>query len=315
MASGNDTGSFWMPPQASTIAADVDDLYDFILWLNIIFFVLITVGTIWMVLRYRRKSAEQLATSQIAHNTAYEAVWTFGPLILVAVVFVWGVRVFMNQAVAPEGAYTVQVTAKKWSWTFTHPNGAVVPGELEVPANRPVKLVMASQDVLHSFFVPDFRVKQDVVPGRLTSLWFEAKEPGEHQIFCTEYCGKDHSRMLAKVKVIPADLDYRGPQTGKPQDVAFEDWGKQLYTKFGCSACHSLDGSKGVGPSFKGLYGRQESITGGTSVMVDENYIMESIYDPQAKIVAGFAGAMPTFKGQIDAEGIQGIIAFIKAQK
>ena len=281
----------------------------------LICFVLITVGAIWLVLRYQRKSHDQLATAQIGHNTAFEAAWTFGPLVLLLILFVWGFRLFLNLSVAPEGAYTVQVTAKKWSWTFTHPNGAVVPGELEVPANRPVKLVMASQDVLHSFFVPDFRVKQDVVPGRLTSLWFEAKAPGEHQIFCTEYCGKDHSRMLAKVKVIAADLDYQGPQTGKPDDVTPEDWGKQLYTKYGCIACHTLDGSKGVGPSFKGLYGREESMADGSKVTVNEDYIMESIYDPNAKIVAGFAGGMPTFKGQIDAEGIQSIIAFIKAQK
>jgi cytochrome c oxidase subunit II len=315
MASGNDTGSFWMPPQASTVAADVDGLYNFVLWLNIIFFVLITAGTVWLVIRYRRRSNDQYATAQIAHSTWFEALWTFGPLALLVIVFVWGTRVFMDLAVAPEGAYTVQVQAKKWSWTFTHPNGAVVPGELEVPAGRPVRLVMASQDVLHSFFVPDFRVKQDVVPGRLTSLWFEAKAPGEHQIFCTEYCGKDHSRMLAKVKVIAADVDYRGPQTGKPAEVSLEDWGKQLYTKFGCNACHSVDGAKGVGPSFKGLYGKQEALASGGTVLVDENYIMESIYDPNAKLVAGYAGGMPTFKGQIDSEGIQSIIAFIKTLK
>lgn len=306
-----------MPPQASTVAADVDSLFDFVMLLNYVFFALILFGTVFLVMKYRRKSDDQLAKGQIAHNVKIEALWTFGPLIILLFVFVWGFRVFLDQSVAPEGAYEVQVTAKKWNWSFRHPNGEQEFSTLTVPKDRPVKLVMRSQDVLHSFFVPTFRVKQDVVPGRYTTLWFQATQAGDHQVLCTEYCGKDHSSMLAMVKVVdmPDANTYQGPETGKPKDKTLAEWGSDLYTKVGCSACHSLDGAKGVGPSFKGLYGRMEEMTDGTKIKVDDNYIVESIHDPKAKIVKGYGPVMPSYKGQVEGEKLDALVAFIKAQK
>lgn len=316
MANPAESGSLWMPPQASTVAADVDELFDFVMLLNYVFFALIALGTIWLVMKYRRKSDDQLALSQIGHNTKLEAAWTFGPLAILLVVFVWGFRVFLDLSVAPEGAYEVQVTAQKWKWSFKHPNGTQEFSELTVPKDRPVKLIMRSQDVLHSFFVPTFRVKQDVVPGRYTTLWFEATKAGNHQVLCTEYCGKEHSNMLAKVKVIevPDPQSWDGPKLTLPPGTTPEQWGKQLYSSIGCSACHSLDGSKGTGPSFKGLFGKTEKLTDG-EVKVDENYIVESIHDPKAKIVAGYGPVMPSYKGQVEGEVLDAIVAFIKAQK
>ncbi|MGK0358215.1 MAG: cytochrome c oxidase subunit 2 [Bradymonadia bacterium] len=314
MANPAESGSFWMPPQASTVAADVDSLFDFVMLLNYIFFALILFGTVFLVLKYRRKSDNQVAKSQIAHNVKIEALWTFGPLVILIFVFVWGFRVFLDQSVAPAGAYEVQVTAKKWNWSFRHPNGAQEFSELTVPLGRPVKLVMRSEDVLHSFFVPSFRVKQDVVPGRYTTLWFEATKAGDHQVMCTEYCGKDHSSMLAMVKVVdmPDPEGYDGPNVGKPDDMPSAVYGAGLYKSVGCSACHSLDGSKGTGPSFKGLYGRMEELSDGSKIKVDENYLVESIHDPKAK---SYGPVMPSYKGQVEGDKLDGIIAFIKAQK
>lgn len=320
-ASGN---SFWLPRQASTTAPNVDFVFMGITYVCYFFFALVVVLMVLFVVRYRQKG-NQIVRHEGAseHNTPLEVTWTVIPVIIVVMIFFGGFKGYLHLATPPANAYQIDVVAKQWSWTFKYPNGAIS-DDLVVPAGRPVKLVMRSDDVLHSLYIPDFRVKKDVVPARYNVLWFQADEPtGKradgsddfHNLFCTEYCGKDHSRMLAKVKVIAADVDYRGPQTGKPAEVSLEDWGKQLYTKFGCNACHSVDGAKGVGPSFKGLYGKQESLASGGTVLVDENYIMESIYDPNAKLVAGFAGGMPTFKGQIDSEGIQSIIAFIKTLK
>lgn len=317
MANPADSGSFWLPPSASTVAPEVDGLFDFVMLLNYIFFALIALGTVALVMKYRRKSDDQLALSQIAHSTKVEAIWTFGPLVILIGVFVWGFRVFLNQSVVPEGAYEVQVTAQKWKWSFQHPNGAQEFSQLTVPKDRPIKLVMRSTDVLHSFFVPDFRVKQDVVPGRYTTMWFEATKAGEFQVLCTEYCGKEHSNMLAMVKVIdePNPEAWNGPSVGRPDPMPPAEWGAKLYTKVGCAACHSLDGTKGSGPSFKGLYGKMEELVDGTKVKADEEYLRESIHDPKAKIVKGYGPVMPSYKGQIEGDDLDSIIAFIKAQK
>lgn len=316
MASGNE-GTFWLPPAKSTIAGDVDGLYDFILWLNIIFFVAITAATIYFVVKYKRRSNAQLALSQVGHNTMLEATWTFVPLVLCLVLFVWGFRLFLDLAVAPEGSYQVQVTAEKWKWTFTHPDGTVKVGELHAPAGQPVKLVMSSRDVLHSFFVPDFRIKQDVVPNRYSTVWFEAPEAGTSDILCTEYCGTSHSNMLAKVHVLSAEDWQKGEwrKVELPEGMTPEQWGKQLFAKYTCNSCHSIDGSRLVGPTFKGNWGSQRNIQGAGPLAMDENYFRESVYDPQAKIVEGYAPAMPTFKGQIQDVELDALMAYVKSLK
>lgn len=318
-AAVNTSGStFWMPPQRSTIAGDVDVLFDFIYWLNVVFFLLIAFGTIYFVWKYRRKSEDQLATSQVAHNTSLEALWTFIPLVLVLALFVWGFRVFLDQNVSPQNAFEVRVTGEKWLWNFQYPNGQKTINELHAPPpGHPTKLVITSKDVLHSFFVPAFRVKMDAVPGRYTTLWFEPTEPGTYQIFCTEYCGTGHSDMLGKVIVHDTMESFEEAMGGaeRPEDMPLAEWGKQLYDKLACGACHSLDGSKKVGPSFKGSWGTERKLADGATATMDDNYIRESLMDPQAKVVAGFAPSMPTFKGQLSDDDIAAIIEFIKAQK
>jgi cytochrome c oxidase subunit 2 len=211
----------------------------------------------------------------------------------------------------------INVTGEKWIWTFEYPNGMREIGELFVPQSKPVKLIMQSKDVLHSFFIPGFRTKMDVLPNRYTEQWFQADVPGTYQVQCTEYCGKGHSEMNAKVHVLtPAQYeDYL--ENGSPQQRAMPlaELGKLLYSTVGCATCHSLDGTRGQGPSWKGIFGQEHQMTDGRKMKVDENYIRNSILQPQAMIVQGFEGIMPTYQGLLRDRQISALIEFIKAQK
>ena len=304
--------SIWMPPQASTVAKSVDDLFDFILWLNIISFAMIAIGTVYFAWKYRRKTPDQLATAQIPHNTIAELSWTIIPGILVMWVFVWGFQVFLDLHMAPADSLEYRVKASQRKWEITEPDGCYTPGALHVPAGKPIKLLMHSEDVLHSFFVKDFRIKQDVIPGRYASVWFQADKPGQHHIFCTEYCGTSHSDMLATVYVHTAEEMAKKDETWCKSEPTVER-GQMLYTSL-CSACHSNDGRRIVGPTFKGLYGRDEKLTTGETVNVNENYIVESIRDPQAKIVDGYPPAMPAFP-QLKTGDIDALINYMKTLK
>jgi cytochrome c oxidase subunit 2 len=213
----------------------------------------------------------------------------------------------------PADAKEVHVYGQQWLWQFEYKNGKVLNNEMVVPVGTPVKLIMTSKDVLHSFYVPSFRIKQDVIPGRYTMLWFQAEKLGEFHVFCTEYCGLDHSKMLATLKVVPVD-EYE-KWLGTDDTLALSP-GARLYQKYGCEGCHSLDGSRKTGPSFKGLFGRTTTFDDGTSLQADENYIRESLVNPTAKTVKTFPkGAMPSFQGQLSEEDLTAIIEFIKSQK
>ena len=312
-------GSFWLPPQSSTVASEVDELFDFIMDLNYIFFFIILAMTVYFVVKYKRNSDDQLATSDFDHSTLWEGAWAFIPLGLCFVMFVWGFKLFVNLQVAPPGAMEVYVSAQKWSWNFAYENGGNS-NDLYVPAGKPVKLIMKSKDVLHSFYVPDFRVKADVIPNRYTTVWFEAPEAGEHRIYCTEYCGKEHSGMYRTVHVLPpAEFekkleDLSGPSK-LPEGMTMAQWGEQLYVDYTCATCHSKDGSRLVGPSFKAIYGREGKLADGSTYKADEEYINESIMEPKAKVVEGYPPVMPSFKGQLDDNQINAIIAFMKTLK
>lgn len=318
MQPGSAAETFLLPAQNSTVASSVDDLYMFIYYLSIVFFVIVIGGMFYFVAQYRRRPGGP-KVKQISHNTALEIAWSVIPTILVIFIFLWGVRGFLDMSLAPKGATEIYVHASKWQWEFEDLDGNKSLSELVVPVNKPIKLIMSSNDVLHSFFVPNFRVKSDVVPGRYTTIWFEANKPGINQVFCTEYCGTGHSAMLATVKVL-SEEDYmkwkkesdEGPTWG---DEELAEKGAGLYKTKTCVACHSLDGSRLVGPSFKGLYGRTEEIEGGPSVEVDENYIRESINEPMAKIVKGYPGAMPTFKGLLKPREMDALVAYLKTVK
>jgi cytochrome c oxidase subunit 2 len=303
----------WMPVAASTGAPAVDRLFHFILWLSVFFFVLIVGLMVLFVVRYRRRAGRTAPDASPAHNTALEVTWTVIPLILVMVIFAWGFKVFMDMSTPPGNAYEVLVTGQKWKWLFTYPNGHV-DESLHVPVDTPVRLVMTSEDVIHSFYVPAFRMKKDVVPGRYTKAWFRATKVGEFQVYCAEYCGTSHSDMLSMVVV--------------HEPGGFEQWleraadflnklppaeaGAKLVAQRVCAQCHSVDGRGGIGPTLKGVFGHQVQLLSGAPVVADEDYIRESILEPQARVVAGYQPVMPTYKGRLKDAEITAIIEYLK---
>ena len=314
-AAAGDGNAFWLPPQSSTIAPTVDWIFNFILGVSAFFFVLIVVLMAVFVIRYRRRPGVVQKPAP-SHNTTLEIIWTVIPLLIVVFMFYEGFTTYMDIRTPPRLAYDVRVTAQKWNWSFEYPNGWV-DNNLHVPAGQPVRLTLSSKDVIHSLFIPDFRVKMDVVPGRYNTTWFEAPQPGNHGLYCAAYCGTNHAEMLARVIVHPAEEFPRwlAEAANVVKRLPPAEAGKWLYEHKGCAQCHSLDGKPGIGPSFKGIYGHPVALSDGTSVMVDDNYIRESILEPQAKIVAGFQPQMQTFRGQLSDDQINAIIEFLKTLK
>lgn len=305
-------GSFWLPKQSSTLAAQVDEAYSAVLWVSVVFFVLIVGATFFFAYRYRRNGGVK-TKRVVTHNTRLEVIWTLIPLVIVIWLFFLGFHGYLNAAIAPAEAFEIQVTAQKWSWSFTYPNGNVSPNKLVIPKGRPVKLVMSSKDVLHSFFIPEFRVKQDVVPGTYTTVWFEATEAKETVLFCTEYCGTGHSEMLATVSIVEEPEFKKFLESGgEDKNLPPAEHGKLLLASYGCTACHSMDGTVGNGPSLKGVFNHQVELADGNKAMVDEAYIRESIMAPSAKVVKGFQPIMPTFKGQMKDAHVDALVAYIK---
>ena len=303
--------SFWLPKASSTLAGQVDAAYNWALYNAYFWFALVMAVAAYFVWKYRRRGPDDV-TSTVAHNTTIEIVWTVIPTAIVIGLFFAGLWPYLSAAVPPKDAMEVQVTAQKWAWTFTYANGTVSPGNLVVPRGKPVKLVMSSTDVIHSFYVPEFRIKQDVLPGMYTTTWFEATNVEETAVECTEYCGKDHSAMLATVKVLePAQFNQWLENGGEDKPLPPAEKGKNLFSQWACNSCHSIDGTKGVGPSLKGLFGKTEELADGT-VKADENYLRESILLSTAKVVKGYAPVMPVFQGQIKDDHVDALIAYIK---
>jgi len=307
-------GTFWLPESQSTFATGMDSLFYFIFWLCVFFFVLILGMAVVFLVKYRRRGDEVIVQESAHHNTFLEMIWSGIPLLLALAIFVMGFRGFIDLHTPPENAYEIQVTAQKWNWNFTYPNG-YVDSELHVPSGKPVKLTMSSQDVIHSFYVPELRTKQDVVPGRYTQVWFQTKEPFEATVYCTEYCGTNHSSMQSRfVAQDPAEFDawlQNASRWWEGMDPA--EAGKVLYEKRGCVQCHSIDGAAGIGPTFKGSFGKVRQFADGSSGVMDENYIRQSVLEPRAKVVAGFDPVMPTFQGRLKDQEIDVLIAFIKS--
>lgn len=341
-----------IPIQGSEVAPYWDGLYGFLVWLSVFFFVLVVGGMIYFIFTYPYKKG--VKTQYITGSHLLEAIWIGIPTLLLMVIFTWGYSVYRKMVHAPSDAYEIRVIGKQWLWTFQYDNGRTTVGDVFVPVNRPVKLIMTSEDVLHGFFVPNFRVKQDVVPGMYTSLYFTATVPGKHQVYCTEYCGTSHSGMLAKVvaldeaqwiqwnrgkdiKDVPlagsesqqlskAEGDNRSAGQEKDSAEGFSrsshiakltlvDQGKAVHHSKGCANCHTLDDSTKIGPSFKGLYGRQVELVDGRILKADENYIRSHIETPSQFLVKGFSPVMPTFKGLINESEMGALMAFIKSLK
>jgi len=304
---------FMLPPAKSTLAGETDALFHFINVTSLILLAGITFTIIYFSWKYRRRSEDDV-TPVITHNSKLEIAWSVIPLILVMIVFGWGFSGYMNLATAPDDAYEIRAVAKSWLWEFHYQNGNVSVNELHVPVDRPVKIVMSSDDVLHSFYIPDYRVKRDVLPNRYTSVWFEAIETGESIIYCAEYCGRAHSDMLATVHVHTQEDFNTWLEAGDAvdEDMPPAERGEALVTRSGCQACHSTDGSRMVGPSFQGLWMSERTMEDGEVVTADENYIRESILEPNARINEGYDPVMPSYQGTLNDRQIDDIIEYIK---
>ncbi|HYW78541.1 MAG TPA: cytochrome c oxidase subunit II [Thermoguttaceae bacterium] len=308
-------GSFWLPPQGSTTAGAVDTIFNLIFWISAFFFALIVSLLIFFVVRYRRREGVEPGKTA-SHNLALELTWSAIPFALVVLIFYQSVIVYMDVRTAPREAYEIRVIGQKWKWSFRYPNG-YVDENLHVPVGEPVRLLMTSKDVIHSLSIPDFRLKMDLVPGRDTKTWFNAVQPGTHDLYCTEYCGTGHSSMLASVIVHPSG-QFKTWLEGAANfldTMAPAEAGELLVQRRGCLQCHKMDGSRLIGPSFKGIFGEQHRFTDGSSVLVDENYIRQSILEPSAKIRESYRDEMPTYLGILSDDEIDAIIAYIKSLK
>ena len=306
-----------LPLAGSEHAKDIDTFYFFVFYLSLFFFVIIAWFTVYFPLKYRLKPGETRKSAHITDHFFLEMLWTVVPSLLSFVLFIWGFNTYVAAFTVPNDAMDIHVKGRKWNWEFEYPDGMKGGGKLYVPLNRPIRLIMDSEDVLHAFYIPAMRVKQDVVPGRFVYLTFTPNVAGEFQIFCAEYCGKDHSGMLATL-VVMDDSQYQkflaeGPPEYKQMNPI--EIGQNIYKSRGCQSCHSLDGSRGEGPSFKGIWGKTELFNDGTSGVVDENYVKQSVLEPQAKVVKGFEPIMPTFQGSLRPIEIDGVIAYIKSLK
>lgn len=324
-------------PELHSNFADPDALFGFIFWLNVIFFVIILVPTVAFFIVYRHKGGKKTLTPGITHNTALEIFWTVVPTIIIFFIFWWGFKGYMHYWMAPKTSYVINVTARQWGWNFHYdsPSGeTVTTTDLIIPVDQPVQLIMTSDDTIHSLYIPDFRVKMDVLPRRKTDLWFIAKTvtgafsedtrnnvqpmqnpgPGSapdyfFDLFCTEYCGTAHSIMYAKVHVLPREdfdawIEKQSKPTGTPWEI-----GEKLYADLTCNTCHSVDGSPLIGPSWLGGFGTERVLTDGSTVHMDRDYIRESILNPKAKIAQGFEAKMNPF--QLSDSQINSLTAYI----
>ncbi len=305
-------GPGYLPERASSVAGNVDRVFGFIFWLSLFFLALILALTVLFVVRYRARPGRTEPEPSPSQHSRLELLWSGIPLALVMVVFAVSTTAWLGMIEPETGKdpLRVQVTGRKWSWWFDHPGGQGAP-ELHLVAGRPTELTLASTDVIHSLYLPDFRLKQDAVPGRFTRMAFTPILAGTFPIYCAEYCGTDHSRMSASAVVHPDQASFDAwAREGAAQALSLVELGRKVTAARGCLACHSLDGTPRVGPSFKGLWGRDEKLADGASVRVDENYLRESVLKPGAKVVAGFANLMPPVP--LEERELQGLIAFLQ---
>ena len=300
----------FFPQQASAQAAQVDAIYFFMVAVSALFSFLIATLVVVFAIKYRRRHPDEVGQA-IHGSLALELLWTVIPFLIVMVMFVWGAKVFFDLYRPPAGAMEVYVVGKQWMWKVQHMDGQREINELHIPVGRPVKLIMGSEDVLHSYFIPDFRVKADVIPGRYNVMWFTATKPGTYHLFCAEYCGTKHSGMVGSIIA----LEPRAFQAWLSGGGASESpvaAGEKLFQDLTCNTCH-LTGSQGRGPTLTNLFGSPVQLQSGVTVVADEAYIRESIVNPQAKIVAGFQPIMPTFQGLVTEEQLLQLISYIRS--
>ena len=298
------------PDEASSVAPHVDALYFFLLGVAAFFTLAIFVAIVFLAFYYRRSANRNRAPSHSGRVWILEVTWMVIPLALTMVMFAWGASLYFDIRTAPADAIDLQVIGKQWMWKVQHPQGRSEINELHVPIGRPIRLRMISEDVIHSFFIPAFRVKMDVLPGRYSTLWFEPTRLGEYFLFCAEYCGTDHSAMSGRVHVME-QADYAAWLANSP-DAPPETVGAQLFTQYRCHTCHH-EGDDGRTPSLKGLYGSIVALADGRQVQADDAYLRESIVDPLKKVVAGYQSVMPTYEKQLTEVQILQLIDYIKS--
>ena len=299
------------PVAASTIASSVDWLYFYLIAVSAVMSVLIFGCVFFFAIKYRRKPGNPVPKA-IHGSLKVEIAWSIIPFFIMLTFFWWGTAIYFAGATPPPNAMDLYAVGKQWMWKIQYPQGQREINELHVPVNRPVKITLASEDVIHSFFIPAFRVKHDVVPGRLFSVWFTATKPGRYHLFCAEYCGTEHSGMVGWVDVM-TEKDYENWVSGGGSEGSMAQQGEKLFQQYGCSSCHLLD-QQGRCPIMRGVYGSRVLLEDGRTVLADDAYIRESILNPNAKIVAGFQrDIMPNFTGQISEEGLLQLIVYIKS--
>ncbi len=301
------------PEQASTVAGQVDALFYFLTAVSVFFSLLIAGLIIYFAITYRRRSPEEVGVP-ITGALGLEMLWVVIPFGITIVMFVWGASLYFTMYRVPSDALEIQVVGKQWMWKFQHLDGQREINELHVPVGRAVKLIMASQDVIHSFFVPAFRVKADVIPGTYRTIWFQATKPGTYHLFCAEYCGTQHSGMIGQVVALePAQYQaWLSGGTSNGVEGSPAAAGHRLFQDLACHTCHRLD-QQGIGPMLTGLFGKQVQLETGQVVTADENYIRESILNPAAKIVASFQPVMPSYQGRVNEEQLLQLITYIRS--
>jgi cytochrome c oxidase subunit II len=301
------------PVEASTMAGKVDELYFFLVAVSAFFVVLIATLVLYLGIRYRRRAHGDVG-GKVVPSLTLEIAWTIIPLGLGLVMFGWGAQVYFNVSRPPAETLDVYVVGKQWMWKFQHLDGQREINELHVPVGRAVRLTGTSEDVIHSFFVPAFRMKADVIPGRYTTMWFNATKTGTFHLFCAEYCGTKHSGMIGRIVVMEPSEYQAWLAGGSTADGSLASQGQKAFQDLACATCHRPD-AQGRGPALDALFGSQVSLNGGQAVTADEAYLRESILSPGAKVVAGFQPVMPTFQGLVSEEQLLALIEYIKSLK
>jgi cytochrome c oxidase subunit 2 len=296
------------PREASTIAPWMDELYFFLLAMTVVGILLVGAIVFTFSMRYR-KSVHPVAT-QIEGSTLLEATWTIIPLAIFLVCFVWGALLYFRIYNPPVNSMNIYIVGKQWMWKAEHPGGQHEINALHVPTGQPIQLTMISQDVFHSFSIPDFRIKREVIPGRYSTMWFEATTPGTYHMFCTQYCGTNHSAMIGEITVL-TPADYKKWTEESTSGMSLAQNGERLFASMGCNACHSGNAAA-RGPSLAGVYGSKLALTNGSQVLVNEAYLRDAILNPSQHITAGYAPIMPTYQGQLSEDGLIDIVEYLK---
>jgi cytochrome c oxidase subunit II len=299
------------PAEASTIAPYADALYFFLLAITVVGLVLVGTLVFGFSIRYR-KSRNPVAT-QVEGSTLLEATWTIIPLALFMVAWIWGALLYFRIYNPPTNAMNIYVVGKQWMWKAEHEGGQHEINALHVPTGRPVQLTMISQDVFHSFSIPDFRVKREVIPGRYSTVWFEATTPGTYHIFCTQYCGTNHSAMIGQVTVLSPEAYEKWTQEST-SGMSLAQNGERLFASMGCNACHSGSAAS-RGPNLAGVYGSKLQLTDGSQIVVNDAYLRDAILNPSQHITAGYAPIMPTYQGQVSEDGLIDLVEYIKGMQ